>query len=477
MTTENVELQAMLGTLLMAGDGDFLRGVLVRALRQVMEAEVSAVCNAAYGERTDDRLASRNGYRPRTQETRVGTVDLQVPKLHRGSDFLSFLEPRGRWEKAFVNVVSEAYVLCLSTRRVEELVEAMGAKGMSKSEVSRMAAVLDEQVQAFRTRPLGDRTWPYLWLDALYLKVREGGRVVSKVVLVAYGVDHTGERQVPGCGVAKGEMQACWWAFLERLVDRGLSGTLLVVSDAHTGPRAAIRAMLNGVAWQRCCRGPMDGYGLHNVLSRLPRKAQSVSAAVRAIIQQPDRASAREAVTRAIELLEPRYPDAAAVIRGAEDDVLACMGFPEKHRRWLKSTNPLERLDREIPRRTYIVDGSLRAPTAAPRQRRGLPPQRRLCPAPRHDVAGRAERRVGRRQALLQGGQHVRDAERLRASTTRSGRGCSLSRGSSTAPPRSARPSGRCGSRTPRPSCLAWRSCPGRRRHLLPRRLRRLSHA
>ena len=351
MTTENVELQAMLGKLLTAGDGDFLRGVLVRALRQVMEAEVSAVCNAAYGERTDDRLASRNGYRARTLETRVGTVDLQVPKLRRGSYFPSFLEPRRRWEKAFVNVVSEAYVLGVSTRRVEELVEAMGAKGMSKSEVSRMAVVLDEQVRAFRTRPLGDRTWPYLWLDALYLKVREGGRVVSKAVLVAYGVDHTGERQVLGCEVASGEMQACWKAFLERLVDRGLSGTLLVVSDAHTGLRAAIRAVLNGVAWQRC-----TVHFLRNVLSRLPRKAQSfASAAVRAIFQQPDRASAREAVTRAIELLEPRYPDAAAVISSAEDDVLAYMEFPEKHRRQLKSTNPLERLNREIRRRTDVV--------------------------------------------------------------------------------------------------------------------------
>jgi len=351
MTTENVEVQAMLGKLLTAGDGDFLRGVLVEALRQVMEAEVSAVCNAAYGERTEERRSSRNGYRARPLETRVGTVDLAVPKLRRGSYLPSFLEPRRRWEKAFVNVVSEAYVLGVSTRRVEDLVEAMGAKGMSRSEVSRMATALDEQVQAFRTRPLGDRTWPYLWLDALYLKVREGGRVVSKAVLVAYGVDHKGERQVLGCEVASGEMQACWQAFLEDLVARGLSGTLLVISDAHTGLRAGIRTVLNGVTWQRC-----TVHFLRNVLSRLPRKAQSfASAAVRAIFQQPDRASAKEAVTRAIELLEPRYPDAAAVIRNAEDDVLAYMGFPEKHRRQLKSTNPLERLNREIRRRTDVV--------------------------------------------------------------------------------------------------------------------------
>ena len=218
MTIENVDGRALLSKLMVEGSGDFLLKLLVDALQHVMEAEVSAVCGAEYGERSAERLVSRNGYRPRTLETRMGTADLAVPKLRRGSYFPSFLEPRRRWEKAFVNVVSEAYILGVSTRRVEELVEAMGAKGVSRSEVSRMAASLDEQVAAFRTRPLSDMTWPYIWLDALYLKVREGGRVVSKAFLVAYGVNNIGERQVVGCSLAAGEMETAWRGFLEGLV-------------------------------------------------------------------------------------------------------------------------------------------------------------------------------------------------------------------------------------------------------------------
>ena len=222
-------------------------------------------------------------------------------------------------------------MLGVSTRRVEELVEAMGATGMSKSEVSRMAADLDEQVADFRERRLDDVVWPYLWLDALYLKVRQGGRVVSRAVLVAYAVNERGERQVVGCEVAAGEMRVAWKGFLVGLVARGLRGVQLVISDAHSGLRAAIREVLNGTTWQRC-----SVHFLRNVLSRLPRKAQSfASAAVRAMFRQPDLAQAREAASRAIDLLEPKYPDAAAVIREAEDDVLAFMAFPDKHWRRL----------------------------------------------------------------------------------------------------------------------------------------------
>jgi len=340
-----------IGNVLMESHSDFLRELLVDALQRVMEAEVTAVTGASKGARIVERFTQRNGYRPRTLETRLGTAQLLIPKVRKGTYFPSFLEPRRRWEKAFVNVVSEAYVLGVSTRKVEELVESMGAQGMSKSEVSRMAAELDVQVKAFRERPLGDRSFPYVWLDALYVKVREDGRIVSKAVLVAHAVNDQGEREVIGIQVAQSEMEASWRRFLEDLVRRGLRGVKLVISDAHSGLRAAIRAVLNGTTWQRCIV-----HFLRNVLSTIPRRAHDlVSAAVRNVFRQPTLDDARGAVGRAIELLEPKWKDAAELLRGAEDDVLAYMQFPDKHWRQIKSTNPLERLNKEIRRRTDVV--------------------------------------------------------------------------------------------------------------------------
>ncbi len=329
---------------------DFFRDALKAALTQFMDLEVNAACNALYGERTAERQNSRNGVRPRDVETRLGTVSLEIPKLRSGSYFPSFLEPRRRWEQAFVQVVSEAYVLGVSTRKVEALVEAMGAQGMGKSEVSRMAATLDEQVKAFRERPL-ERTYPYVWLDALYVKVREGGRTVSKAVLVATGVAVTGDREVIGVAVARGEMESCWKAFLESMVARGLSGVQLVVSDAHTGLRAAVQKVLTGSTWQRCYV-----HFLRNVLALLPKHAQTLAAAAfRMAFMQPSRELAVEFYGKAVAMLEAKHPDAARCALEAEEDVLAYMGFPEAHWRQIRSTNPLERLNKEIRRRTDVV--------------------------------------------------------------------------------------------------------------------------
>jgi transposase-like protein len=331
-------------------DGEDFRSLLSTTLHQVMDAEVEALCGAPYASRTPDRTNRRNGHRPRVLETRLGTVELAVPKLRTGSYLPSFLEPRRRWEKAFVNVVCEAYVHGVSTRKVEELVEAMGARGMSKSEVSRMAETLDEQVEAFRTRPL-DKSYPYLWLDALYIKVREGGRVVSKAVLVAYGVREDGEREVIDLDVAAGEMEVAWRRFLVRLVDRGLTRVKLAISDSHVGLRGAIRAVLVGTTWQRCTI-----HFRRNVLSSVPKAAQDfVMAAVKAVFQQPDLPAATEAMGRAIGLVEKKYPQVAELLREAEDDVLAYMTFPEAHWRQIHSTNPLERINKEIRRRTRVV--------------------------------------------------------------------------------------------------------------------------
>ena len=329
---------------------DLFRETLSAALREVMEAEVRALCSAGYGERSEGRQNSRNGYRDRDLETRMGTVPLAIPKVRQGSYFPSFLEPRRRWEQAFVNVVSEAYVLGVSTRKVEELIEAMGAKGMSKSEVSRMAASLDASVQTFRERPL-EKRYPYLWLDALYVKVREGGRTVGKAVLIATAVSETGEREILGVDVASGEMESCWRRFLESLVARGLTGVQLAISDAHTGLRKAIAGVLVGSTWQRC-----TVHFLRNVLALLPKTAQALAAAAfRTALMQPTVEAAREHFGKAIEVLGPRYAEAARCAREAEDDVLAYMSFPVAHWRQIRSTNPLERLNKEVRRRTDVV--------------------------------------------------------------------------------------------------------------------------
>jgi transposase-like protein len=354
-----VELVNLVGNVLEGQQGEMLKGALSVFLHALMDAQVAERCGAAYGERSADRTNSRNGTRSRVLETRLGSVELEIPKLREGSYFPQFIQPRRRWEQAFVNVVAEAYVHGVSTRKVEALVEAMGAQGMSKSEVSRMAAVLDAEVEAFRTRAL-DGDFPYIWLDATYLKVREGGRIVSKAVLVAFGVNGDGQREVLGLEVTHGEMERCWRSFLGSLVERGLTGVQLVISDAHAGLRKAIAAVLNGTTWQRCYV-----HFLRDISSHLPKAAQGFAlAALRNAFQQTTLEHAGEAMTKAIELLEPRYPTVAELVREAEHDVLAYFAFPEPHRRQIRSTNPLERLNKELRRRTRVVgifptDGSV----------------------------------------------------------------------------------------------------------------------
>lgn len=351
MTVNNVDVPSALGNLLTTDHGDFFRQALHQMLAMVMESEASKLCAAEYGERSESRTNTRNGYRPRALETRVGTLELQVPKLRQGSYFPTFLEPRRRWEKAFVNVACEAYVLGVSTRKVESLVESMGAHGMSRSEVSRMATELDTTVAAFRHRALNSSAYPYLWLDALYMKVREGGVVVSKAVLVAYAVNDEGYREVLGVQVAAGEMEAAWRGFIDELVGRGLKGVRLVISDAHQGLKNAIVKGLTGSAWQRC-----RVHFMRNVLCRVPKAAQGfVSATVRHVFDQPTGKEARDAMKAAIKMLQAKYPDAGRVLLEAGEDVLSYKSFPSKHWQQIHSTNPLERLNKEIRRRTDVI--------------------------------------------------------------------------------------------------------------------------
>jgi putative transposase len=332
------------------GAGDWLREVVQRVAQELMEAEVSAQIGADRYERTEERTAQRNGYRPRPWDTRLGTLGLAIPKLRTGSYFPSWLEPRRRAEQALVAVVAEAYVQGVSTRKVEALVQALGIAGLSKSEVSRLAATLDEQVAAFRTRRL-DAEYPYVWLDARYEHVREGGRVISMAVIVAYGVRADGVREVLGIDVGLSEDVALWRAFLQDLVARGVHGVKLVISDAHQGLKQAIGEVFVGASWQRC-----RVHFLRNLLARVPKSAQAmVAATVRTVFQQPDRRAAQGQLARVVEMLQERFPHAVALLVEAEEEILTFYDFPAEHRRQVASTNPLERLNKELKRRSAVV--------------------------------------------------------------------------------------------------------------------------
>jgi len=344
MTTEEVVRKVLVDE-----HADVLRESLALLVRELMEAEVSELVGAERGERRpEDRATHRNGYRPRRWDTRAGEVELQIPKLRRGSYFPGFLQPRKRSEQALVSVVQQAYVCGVSTRRVDQLVESLGLR-ISKSEVSRITALLDEQVQAFRERPLEGR-YPYLFVDAKVERVREGGRVARKCVVIAHAVHESGRREIIGLDVGAAETEAFWRDFLRSLVKRGLTGVQLAISDAHPGLKAALAQVL-GCPWQRC-----TVHFLRDCLGHARKDQHALLAAlIRPIFGAESRAAACERLGDALTQLERSLPKVAALLEQAEEDILAFYGFPAEHWRKLRSTNPLERFNREIGRRTDVV--------------------------------------------------------------------------------------------------------------------------
>jgi putative transposase len=334
-------------------DVDFLRGGVRTLAQALMEVEVAAQVGAEHGERAPDRrVTHRNGYRARDWDTRVGTVELQVPKLRHGSFFPSILEPRRRAERALASVVMACYVEGVSTRRVDDVARAMGIDGISKSQVSRICAELDEVVDAWRNRPLDAGPYPLVWMDALSMRVREGGRICQTAVLVATAVNAQGQREILGLEIGAAEDGASWTSFLRGLVARGLCGVKLVTSDAHQGLKEAIGAVLDGAAWQRC-----RTHFMRNVLVKVPRHAQPmVASLVRTIFAQERAEDAWAQLERVVEQLEQgRFSDAAALLADAAGDILAYTAFPKACWRSVWSNNPQERLNREIRRRTDVV--------------------------------------------------------------------------------------------------------------------------
>jgi putative transposase len=330
---------------------DLLREMIKGFAQRMMDADVEVRCNAGYGEVTPERVSSRNGYRLREWDTRAGTVELAIPKLRQGSYYPEFLEHRRRAERALASVVATSYLLGVSTRRVEKLAAALGVTSLSKSQVSLMAAELDEMVAGFRARKLDAGPYTFVWLDALTQKVREGGRTVNVHALIATGVNADGKREILGIEVASSEDGAGWLAFLRGLVARGLSGVALVTSDCHQGLRDAIASVLPGAAWQRC-----RAHYHRNLLTRVPKSAQLwVSTLVRTIFEQPDAASVRAQHAQVVTALEAKFPQAAAHLDEARDDILAFTAFPREVWRQIWSNNPQERLNKEIRRRTDVV--------------------------------------------------------------------------------------------------------------------------
>ncbi|GAA4577875.1 IS256 family transposase [Planotetraspora kaengkrachanensis] len=349
---DSVDPGAWLARQIEAGDPDLLRSMVKTMAEALMSAEADSVCGADYGQRSTERTNSRNGYRTREWDTRAGTVELAIPKLRQGSYFPDWLlERRRRAEQALVSVVATSYLLGVSTRRVDKLVEQLGITGISKSQVSAMAKSLDVQVEAFRTRALDGGPYAFVWLDALTQKVREGGRIVNVHALVATAVNANGNREILGLEVTSREDGAGWLAFLRGLVARGLSGVQLVISDAHAGLVEAIGATLPGASWQRC-----RTHYLRNLLTTVPKSAQPwVATLVRTIFDQPTTEQVRAQHAWVIDALQAKYPAAADHLDQAREDLLAFAQFPREIWKQIWSNNPQERLNKEIRRRTDVV--------------------------------------------------------------------------------------------------------------------------
>ncbi|MGO9982733.1 MAG: IS256 family transposase [Rhodomicrobium sp.] len=346
MTDEMMNLRTLLET---TPGADILREMISFAAKRLMELEVAQLTGAARGQRSKDRLAQRNGYRERGWETRAGTVGLRIPKLRKGSYFPGFLEPRRMAEKALTAVIQEAYIQGVSTRSVDDLVQALGMSGISKSQVSRLCEEIDGRVKTFLSRPL-EGEWPYLWIDATYVKVRENGRIVPVAVIIAVGVNSQGRREVLGMDIGSSEAETFWTAFLRKLGKRGLRGVKLVISDAHEGIKAAASRVLKAT-WQRC-----RVHFMRNVLAHAGKSGKRVvSAFIATAFAQDDAGAAKAQWRKVADQLRSKLPKLAALMDEAETDVLAYMTFPAAHRTKLHSTNPIERLNGEIKRRTGVV--------------------------------------------------------------------------------------------------------------------------
>lgn len=346
MTIDRVAMKELLEK---GSDQDLLREMLAFVASRMMDVEVESLTGAAHGERSPERTTQRNGYRTRAWHTGVGTVPVAIPKLRKGSYFPTFLEPRRSADKAMIAVIQEAYVHGISTRSVDDLVKAMGMTGISKSQVSRLCEDIDERVAEFLNRPI-EGAWPYVWIDATYVKTRQGGRVISVATIVAVGVNTDGRREILGKAIGPSEAEPFWTQFLRSLTARGLRGVKLVISDAHLGLKAAVKKVFHA-GWQRC-----RVHFMRNCLAHAGIKQRAmVAAAIRTAFVQESEEAARAEWRAVADRLRAKFAKLAQFMDGAEDEVLAYMAFPKSHWSQIHSTNPIERLNREIKRRTNVV--------------------------------------------------------------------------------------------------------------------------